>query len=72
MTTLDGTGNTDVAGEVAAGGLSEIQFSFDTAMARLAVISQGWEKSCREALEQRPTSPLEPSAAPVPALPLAA
>ncbi|TFV89910.1 hypothetical protein [Blastococcus sp. CT_GayMR16] len=72
MTTLDGTKNTDVADDVAADGLLEIQLSFDKAMARLALISQGWERSCREAPEQRPTSPLAPSAAPGAALPQAA
>lgn len=61
MTTLAVTEDTNVAETFAAGGPSEIQLAFETAIARLAVISQDWEKARREALQQWPTSPSEPS-----------
>ena len=40
--------------DIAAAAVLDIQLAFDRAMAGLAAISQGWEKSSRETLKPLP------------------
>lgn len=67
MTNLDISEDAEAAEDIAAAGELEIQRAFDEGMARLTLISEGWAKFCRAALEERPTSSPELSVASGPA-----